>query len=712
MAKRLIVITAVFAAVLALPMPSLAENGLEGEITVGADLVDLNQDSFKYGEYNGVKSDGAHLIGNADISYDKDSLFLNLRAKDLGFEDRTLYLEVGRYGKYELFLDYSELPHLISDNSKTPFDGVNSGNLTLPAGFVKSSSTSTMTNLSSSLKDVDLKLQRKAGTAGFSIALARNLDLKVSYKKEDKEGTKSIGGTTGFSGAVVLPEPVDYRTTEVRASITYDTENAQAEFMYYLSNFDNRNDSLTWENPFGTSPASPRISLPPDNNYQKISFSGGVNLPYATRISLAADYGEMKQDEKLLPYSTSATFTLPRESADADIKTVHTTINVASRPISNLGLDLRYRYYKTKNETPSNLFQYVRYDGVTQVTTADSGALYNLPYDYVQNQLKLDASYYLSHGTTIKAGYGHDIIGRDYREVAKTIEDTYALKLASRPGQFALASIDYSYAVRGIDGSYDQSRVYDFLHTSNYISTLPVNERYDNHPDLRMFDVAERDRTKLGAKLTLIGGQNTNFGFAYGSTKDDYNKSLLGLNESNGNTYSMNFSFSPTESTTFSSFLTREKLDYSQTGRQYVNGGVSASDPSYIWHADHKNLTDTAGAGMTFRLLKERLALSTDYSYSESTDSIRFAQGTSIPVPLDMPKLNTYIHRLNVAGKYKINNNLSAGLEYEFERYSSKDWATDGVAPASTVLPGVLTLSGSTPDYEAHKGTVYLAYKF
>ena len=158
--------------------------------------------------------------------------------------------------------------------------------------------------------------------------------------------------------------------------------------------------------------------------------------------------------------------------------------------------------------------------------------------------------------------------------------------------------------------------------------------------------------------------------------------------------------------------LTKEKLDYSQTGRQYANGGASASDPSYIWHAAHENGIDTAGVGMTLRLVKERLALSTDYSYSEATDSIRFAQGTSIPVALDMPKLNTDIHRLNIAGQYKINNNLSAGLGYEFERYSSDDWATDGVGPASTALTDVLTLSGSTPDYDAHKGTIYISYKF
>src|SRR3990172_8337047 len=127
-----------------------ASGVLTGSITIGGALVDLNNKSAKHGEYTGIDNDRFYLSSDADLSYNKDASYVDLRIKDLGLDNRGIYIEGGRYGKYKLFLEYSELPHLISNNSKTTFDGVNTGNLTLPAGFVKSSSTSTMTNLNSS----------------------------------------------------------------------------------------------------------------------------------------------------------------------------------------------------------------------------------------------------------------------------------------------------------------------------------------------------------------------------------------------------------------------------------------------------------------------------------------------------------------------------------------------------------------------------------
>lgn len=688
---------------------------LMGSFTIGEAVVDMNQKSAKAGEYSGLDTGMTYFVGEADLSYNKASMYLDFRGSNLGLDNRNAYMESGRYGKYNIYLEHDETIHLLSNNAKTPFDGAGSTNLALPAGFVKGSSTSAMTNLAANTRDAYLSLERKAGTAGFSVALGREITLKGSYKREEKDGTKQLGGTIGYLGAAMLPEPVDYTTDELRTTLAYNGKTAQAEIAYHLSTFNDNNDSLFWDNPFNSNPTTSRNSLPPDNSYQKISLSGGMNLPYSSRISTVVEYGEMRQDEKLLPYSNNASTVistpLPAASADAKINTTHIMFNLASKPISRLNIDARYRYYKTKNETPMNLFQYVTDDsgGTSQPSASGANAVKNLQYDYVQNQFKMDASYYILRGTIIKAGYDRDIIGRDYREVAKTTEDSYRVRLSSRAVPFAFASADYSQSQRKIDGAYDASRVYDSMHTSGYIASLPVSQRFSNNPELKMFDVAGRDRKKYGAKISLFGAQDTSIGVAVNNQVDSYDLTL-GLKESNNTSSTLDFSFSPAESTTVYMFYTKEIISYDIAGRQFTTGTSSVTDPSMNWSADNENDINTAGIGTTLDFMEKALTIAADYSYSESTGSIKLTSGSSTPVA--MPNQKTYIQKLKANGKYRINENVTAGIGYEIESYSSDDWSTDGIAPASSAVSNILTLTGSAGDYFAQKGTMYLSYNF
>ena len=110
--------------------------------------------------------------------------------------------------------------------------------------------------------------------------------------------------------------------------------------------------------------------------------------------------------------------------------------------------------------------------------------------------------------------------------------------------------------------------------------------------------------------------------------------------------------------------------------------------------------------------MKKKVTISADYSYSESDGSIEFSGGSSIPAPVDMPDLKTYLHKFKISGKYKLTENLTAGAGYEIENYSSDDWSTDGIDPASDTVSNLLALSGSTDNYEAHKGLLYVSYNF
>src|SRR3990172_8747563 len=230
-------------ALFAFPLLSEAEDGLEGSIEVGGALTDLDSKSFKYGEYTGVNDDSIYFAGNVDLSYNRNAFFLDLRTDNIGLDNRSLYLETGRYGRYKLFLEYDEIPKLISNNSQTILNGAGSNTLTLPSGWTRYDQTTTAgmsSQLTNNKKDVELRTDRKTYSAGISSSFS-DFDFKISFKKEEKEGTKSIGGTIGNSNgttrSVVLPEPVDYTTDELKAALAYSGETSQIELGYYLSQF-------------------------------------------------------------------------------------------------------------------------------------------------------------------------------------------------------------------------------------------------------------------------------------------------------------------------------------------------------------------------------------------------------------------------------------------------------------------------------------------
>lgn len=758
--------------------PSKAEDGMEGNVTIGGSIIEMKSTdqkgkSAKYDDYTGA-DEGMHATGGADLTYNKEAFYLNFRAKDVGYDNRNLYLEEGVYGKYKLFLEYDQTPHIISNNSQTIFNGAGTGTLTLPSGWVRGNQTTNMSGaLSGNKKDVELRTDRKAYSAGISSSLS-DFDFKVSFKKDEKEGTKSIGGVIGNSGGtnrgIILPEPVDYTTDELKASVAYSRDAFQVELGYYLSQFTNGNKSLTWENPYDISayndPTVSRISLPPDNTHNKFSLTGGINLPLESRLSFVGEYGIMEQDEDLLPWSNNTATqynngttntgacgtggsSLPRCTAETEIDVTHLGLNLSSKPLPKLALGLKYRYYKTENKTPKTAWYYVNNDqggtgtGSQPTTvaamTTNFEVLNNLPYDYEQNQAKLDASYMLFSGTTLKLGYDYETIDRDYREIRKTEEKTYRAAVSSMLSSFAVANLNYSFASRHGDDEYSDANVYDEMRPAEYralftsttvSSATYVGANWDNNPLVRKYDIANRERTKYGANVALFPTDTSTFGLYYNYNRDDYSDSVLGLKYRENQNYTLDVTFSPLEIASVYAYATHEDIDSDQTSRTVTGGGAggaykgetaveSGNGRTTQWSMMQNTNVDTVGGGVNFGLLEKKLTLGADFSYSESKANTSFTAGSYFNgssatrfLPVNMPELMTKLRTIGLTAKYQFTNNLKVGVGYQYENYKSDDWQTDNLDPSSDRITDLITLSGSEPDYKSHTGMVFLTYNF
>lgn len=725
-------------AVLGLPDASRAADGLGGTLTLGGGFIDARPESFKLGEYNGLYKDKAFLVGGADLSYGQGAYYLDFRAYDIGLDKRRAYAEAGRLGAYRLFVEYSETPKLISNSSATVLDGAGSTNLTLPGGFTRGTNTSLaqMPDLADNRRSVRLRLDRKSAKAGF-YRTSGATEVELTVARERKEGIKFIGGTSGYSGgqtrSVGLPEPVDYTTDVLRLRAAHTKEAFQAEFQYALSDFSNGDRSLTFANPFDVDAGGGvlydycdecRVSLPPDNRHHRLSLSGGLNLPYHSRLSATLEYGIMEQDENLLPYShnsgSTVTVDVPKGRADAEIDVTHLALNLSSRPVAGLGLRAGYRLYKTENKLSRTLFRYVKNDTAQpQAALTEAHALYSLPYDYTQNQFKLDGTYSVLPATTLRLGYVRDVINRDYREVERTAEDSYKVSVSTAYVPNLSVGLDYMQADRrGTD--YDESHLYDKYHTQEYmddvVATLGADALFDNHPLMRKFDVASRDRLRYGANATLTPTHNSSLSLFVNYGKDDYKDSAVGLRQSKTSSVTLDGAIAPSENASVYAFYTWEDLKARQGGWAYNGGGsklAHSADADRKWTASHDDDIETWGFGAKLSFLEKKADLDVDYSFSRSSGSIRHTAGSDISssvIPTDLPELRTRLKTLSVTGKYRLRANLSVGAGYRYDDFESDDWGNDNFEPSSTAVTNVLTLVGPVSDYEAHTGMVFLTY--
>ncbi len=707
-----------------------SSDGIEGAITLGGAVIGLdrndpannNKGSFKFGEYSGVKDNG-YLIGDVKVSFDKKGFFYDLRAEDIGRDSRSVNFEAGRYAGYRFFLDYDQIPHLISDNSKTIHDGAGGGTLTLPSTFTGATNTALMlSDLNTHKKDVVLELDRKRISVGFSIPWG-SLDFGIKLKKEIKEGTKSVGSVIGdFSGnrqSIVLPEPVDYETDEFTASLGYTGKRGNVEIKYFLSNFKNNIAYLTWDNPYtgaGPQTVAARTALPPDNEHRRFTVSGGVNIGETTRISAVAKWGNMEQNETLIPYTTQDTTLLPaRNSAQAKIDTTSFMFNITSRPVIKLSLTAKYNHYETDNNTPMDTFLYVRNDGAAsdQATTSSSHALINLPYDYTQDRITLNGTYNIFSRTNLKLGYVNETMDRSYREIKKTNENTYKVGINSNTSSLAMVRFNYSFADREAADAYSHSNLYNQQHTQQYITSSGVT--YSNNPAMRKFDVADRERSKFNAKFNLYPNSQTELGFFYGWMSDDYKNSTLGLEKAENNNFTVDVTIYPSKILALNVFYTIEEIQSRQRGRYFADSSSTSTqynDVNRNWQINHFDDIPTYGLGLDLSLLGDVLKIEADLIVAESTTSIQFNTGSSLTTPQDMPDLETRLMTFSLITNYAYSETWTLGLGYKYEKWESNDWATDGVDPMSDTLPQVLTISGSVSDYDAHIGLMYLTYHF
>jgi MtrB/PioB family decaheme-associated outer membrane protein len=706
---------------------------VHSEIEFGIGYV--SQDSFKFGKYNGLEKQGAFGVLDLDLRgrdpYDGASAkYWSLTGTDLGLDSRSLNYQQGEQGNYKLFIDYDQLPTNRSDSAKTIFNGAGGTNLTLPAGWVPSGTTAGMTQLLPSLKDVDIETERRKVGLGFAKSFADKWDFKVTYKDEVKDGIKTIGGVFGNSGgnprAALLPEPVDYNTRQLDAVLGYADARKQFQLSYYMSLFNDKNDSLTWQNPYSAitgwdtsagfaAGGQGRLALPPDNEFHQVSASGGYNFTTTTRVSADVAIGRMTQNQAFLPYTVNPTLAasitqpLPRSSLDGRIDTTLINLKLASRPTADFNWSASLRHDDRDNQTPRSEYVYIGGDSQTQNTAATSDRRrYNEPYSFTENQLKVDAGYKLAKRTEVSAGFQRSDTERTYSEREEAKENTYKLGVRTSLSDTLSGGLRLSRADR-TGSTYVGEEPFLSSYSPGYTPT--VTGGWENHPNLRKYFQADRTRDKLALFTTFAPGEKVTLGFNASYLKDDYTESELGLTASKAGQYTVDATYAASEALTLYSFYSYEDFRSDQDGNSFANATklTDAFNPARDWFASHRDRVNTVGAGIKHTIAKNKFDIGTDYIYAASRSDVDVTTGSAL-TSAPLPTVSTRLNSLSLYGKYQIQKNMSLKARYRVEKYRSDDWALDGVAPNQ--LANVILLGEDSPDYRVHVITLSVGYRF
>lgn len=695
----------------------------------------VSQDSFRFGKYSGQENKGAYGVFNlfytSRPNYDAErSEYVSVRGTDLGLRSRSVLVDYGRQGDFRLRASYDQIPTFRSESGKTIFDGAGSTQLTLPPGWVPSASTAGMTKLLSSLKPINLDTERQRFGARLDKILPGHFDITTKYQYEEKDGLKSIGGVIGNSGgnprAVMLPEPVDYKEHQFDVIARYTEKKYQLELRYHLSDFSDQNTALTWQNPYsaiagwaaaaGFPTGQGSLALPPDNRFHQGSLLFGYNFTDRTRFTADAALGRMSQNDPFLPYTinpalaASVSIPLPRDSLDGEINTTVINLRLASAPTSAFNYGASFRYDDRDNNTPIDQYVYIGGDSTVQNTAAISDRRrFNEPYSYREYKYKVDAGYRMDDGTRFTGIAERREIRRTFSERRNTHENTFSLN-ASRPfGELFDASLRYVHADRG-GSHYDGAEPVLTGFVDGFLATLAGG--FENAPLLRKFNLASRERDQVGFQANYSPISFLSFGVDGSYSKDNYNKTELGLTDSKVQSYTFDVTATPNAQWSASAYYTYDKLDTGQNGVSFSGGAgrvAQVNDPTRFWSALHRDRVDTGGFNLTFKPTDQRFQFGFDAMLSTSRDNVGVTTGSSL-TSAPLPTNRVVIRTGSIYGQYQFSESLSLRAKVQHEHYRSSDFALDGVE--ANQLANVILFGEESPDFDVTVGTLSMIYSF
>ena len=700
------------------------ELAAQGQVELGAGF--SSEDSFKLGEYNGLVDSqvfgvGAFSLENAS-RYDADtSSWWSLNGANLGLETRSLEAATGSQGNYLLRLSWREMPHYRFDNPvSTPFSGAGSAYQTLPSNWTGASNTAGLAGLKPALHDIAVKTDRERLQAELTWHLNPLLVFSGEYRHENKKGNDTLGAIFGSSGGnprgAILAAPVDYQTDSFMLGLAWEGSRGSSQVFYKASLFSNKNESLSWDNPFNNTAwlaganhsdgAIGQMALAPDNRFFQTGISSVYALGDSARISGSLSVGEMSQDETLLPYSNvfSAALPLPVTSLDGTVGTLNGFLNLSWQAHRKLNLRLRYSHDERNNDTRINLFQRIPGDAAAQGDYLSSNARLNRPYSFRNQTYQAAGDIRLSAGMKLAVEYELEDRHRNRVDVDRIREHQGTVRLDMSRLFAGRGWVRLTRADRN-GSAYTGNQGFLSGHNPDFINTLTGNELFENDPLLRRYNLADRDRNQLAFSITQLPTEKVSLDIIGKLSNDRFPDSKIGVQESRIRHLTFNLGLEGGENWHAWTYLTAERYANSQRGFSRRGGGSptpffpeSVRQEGNNWRVDTRDRVITTGAGAELTWPARRLSLEMDINRSRAaTETAPFSTGLAWD---ELADVNSTMTTVSLQGTYQMESGNRIGLRYRYENYDSDDFALDRVVVDT--LDNIILLGNASPNYAGH----------
>jgi len=652
--------------------------GESGDVEAGA--VYPNGANFSYGRYTGLDESKVYPELDATGQYRTaagSNLSYTLEHVGLPYGDGNVTF--GHEGRFDLKAEYDLQPTRLFETGATPYLGVGSGDLTLPASWVAAGSTGGMTALASTLKPFKLEYDRRTAALLGSYIISSAWSFHADFRHQEKDGTGLLGGSF-LTEAIQLPQRVDYVTDSVEAGVHWNGRRASVRLIYTGSWFKDNSDTLTFANPY--TPIVPgstqgQLSLPPDNNLQQVALNGTVPFDWrATTLTFAASLGRLRQDAGFLPYSTLPGSTVPAAgSLDGNVHLSHYSLGISSVPLPKLTVHGAATYDGRDDHTTPQTLSYI-------VTDTFSGPTLATPrYSTDRTRLDGSADYVLTRWVTV------GVAGRyldTYYWPDAVVNQTKDTESWGRAIFTPLAGL--SFMLKGGNGSRTTSAFNS--------AALPPAE----NPMIAAYNYAPRDRVfydltsswAINAKLTwTLEGYFAN---------DRYRLSELGLQSVEVRRAATTFTWTPRE--TLSVYLSGgyQRLESLQNG--YTGPATAAwvvSQGEHFWNVN-------VGGQWT---LSKRWMVGFDYTHAPSYyDTQTQAAGITQPFPQNSTSLDNA--RLDL--RYQWTTPLQVHLLFIHEKYDSHDWGIENVGPST--VPNLLAFGVQPLNHDVNLVALTARYQF
>ncbi len=577
----------------------------------------------------------------------KDGLsHFSLEGGSVARSDAFYRLELGRTGVFRVRARYDDLPHVYADDARILYRGVGSDVLDLPAGLVPG--TNRASDLGAALAQVGksrIMQSRNESSLDLRARLRPDLVWLAGYRLDRRHGERPFGGTLGttfgttVSGSVVeLLEPIQSRTHEWSTGLEYAAEHIQANLRYRASLYDNRRDSLTWENPFAATdlgfllvPGEPlgRSALPPDNASHQIGADFAAALPWQGRFIFSGAWTRMQQDASLLPATINSDLTdfavISRRHADARVDTLMLQSKLRARPIGPVDLHLDLRLFDRDGDTNYTAFDPTtgRYGYVVE-DLAPTNRVGAAPFSYRRWNAETGADWRVSRKSKVGLEWSHEETQRANRARALTRDDRLRAHASTRTFAQGTTRISYEYLKR-TGTAYDPARDAAYYAASPIAVGIAGPAR--SLQSFRQFDLARSQGHELEWRSNWALGSAADLAFTARYRERDYGADY-GVRDERSGEAGLDASYLPSPKVELHLFASYERRDRRLRTIDSTPGPVvdlSAGGPTFpfrnSWSWDSEVDTLSTGSGFSVRPTRT-IELEVDYRLLYSRERV------------------------------------------------------------------------------------------